>query len=74
MIATASVVPRCLFCLTAIQLNCAAALVTPKIAMLGIKNKQVYFVLLSLIALWLWPKIAMLGIKNKQVYFVLLSL
>ncbi|MBQ5776624.1 MAG: hypothetical protein IIW06_06515, partial [Bacteroidaceae bacterium] len=46
----------------------------PKIAMLGIKNKQVYFVLLSLIALWLWPKIAMLGIKNKQVYFVLLSL
>ena len=42
--------------------------------MLGIKNKQVYFVLLSLIALWLVPKIAMLGIKNKQVYFVLLSL
>jgi hypothetical protein len=38
------------FSLTSIQLNCAAALVTPKIAALGIKNKQVYFVLLSLIA------------------------
>jgi len=41
---------------------------------LGIKNKQVYFVLLSVFSSFGFAEGRMhLGIKNKQVYFVLLS-